>query len=230
MREPAQVTVWPRLREAGLTYEKPERRYLEASEGQRREWIKDEYPKIRRSVRRYKALLCFQDETSISLTALLGKTWSRCGKTRIRRVAGKRGRVSAMSAINKRAGPIFALHEKRIASGEVIHFLAQMLAHHKRRRLVAVMDQARPHTCKKTRCFIESQRRLHALYLPRYSSDWNPDEGVWNHLKHEELKGHQVKTKVDMKELAENKLTKMANHPRQLRGIFFRCRVADLLK
>ena len=70
-----------------------------------------------------------------------------------------------------------------------------MLKHHPRRHLVVVMDQAPPHTSKKTRAFIDSQRRLHVFYLPKYSPDWNPDEKVWNHLKHHELKGHQAKTK-----------------------------------
>jgi hypothetical protein len=48
-------------------------------------------------------------------------------------------------------------------------------------------------------------------------------------LKHQELKGHQAKTKAELKALARRKLKKMANNPKQLRGIFFRCYVADLL-
>jgi len=44
---------------------------------------------------------------------------------------------------------------------------------------------------------------------------------VWNHLKHQELKGHQAKTKPELKALANRKLEKMAGNPQQLRGIFF---------
>ena len=44
-----------------------------------------------------------------------------------------------------------------------------------------------------------------------------------------ELKGHQAKTKVEIKELAESKLTNMSQNPELLRGIYFRCCVADLL-
>jgi len=227
---PSHVTVWRRLREAGLTYQKPERRYFEASEEQRQEWIDKELPRIRRVVREHKAILYFQDEAHLSLTALLGKTWSPRGRTPIQEVTGKRGGVSAMSAINPRGRLLFTLHEKRIASAEVIHFLGQLLEHHNRRHLVVVMDKASPHTSKKTRGFIKSQKRLHVFHLPPYSPDWNPDEQVWNHLKHEELKGHQAKTKAERRDLAEKKLTQMAKNHRQLRGIFFRCCVADLLK
>jgi transposase len=107
-----------------------------------------------------------------------------------------------MSAITSRGQLIFRLHEKRIASDEVIDFLSQMLKHHKRRHLVVVMDQAPPHVSKKTTAFIQGQRRLHIFHLPKYSPDWNPDEKVWNHLKHQELKGHQARTKAELTALA----------------------------
>ena len=222
-------TIWRRLREAGLTYQKPERKYFEADEAKRQKWIEEELPHIIEIVKQYRAILYFEDESNISMTALLGKTWAPRGKTPVQRVTGNRGGISAMSAISKRGDLIFTLLEKRIASDEIIHFLKQILQHHKRRHIVVVMDQARPHTSKKTKAFIESQKRLHVFYLPPYSPDWNPDEKVWNHLKHEELKGHQAKTKEEMRELVQQKLTKMSKNPRQLRGIFFRCCVAELL-
>jgi transposase len=91
------------------------------------------------------------------------------------------------------------------------------------------MDQAPPHTSKQTAAYVASQRRLHVFHLPPYSPDRNPDEKVWNHLKHQELSGHQAKNKAEMRDLAERKLTAMAENPELLRGIYFRCCVADLL-
>ena len=41
-------TVWRRLREAGLTYQKPEREYYEIDEEARQKWIRYEVPKIRK--------------------------------------------------------------------------------------------------------------------------------------------------------------------------------------
>jgi transposase len=223
-------TVTRRLHAAGLTYQKPEREYFELSEEERQEWVRKEVPIIRAAVRKHRALLYFQDEANVSLTALLAKTWAPRGKTPKQPVTGKRGGVAAMSAITGRGQLIFRLHEKRIASLEVIDFLTQMLQHHPRRHLVVVMDQAPPHTSHATRQFIESQRRLHVFYLPKYSPDWNPDEKVWNHLKHQELKGHQARTKAELTKLTQDKLTEMSNKPELLRGIFFRCCVADILE
>jgi hypothetical protein len=64
---------------------------------------------------------------------------------------------------------------------------------------------------------------------PKYSPDWNPDEKVWNHLKHQELKGHQAKTKEELTVLANQKLTAMSNKAELLQGIFFRCCMAEVL-
>lgn len=223
-------TILRRLHEAGLTYQKPEREYFELSEEEREQWRRTQLPKIRAAVRKHRAILYFQDEANISLTALLAKTWAPCAKTPKQTVTGLRGGVSAMSAITSRGRLIFRLHDKRITSAEVIDFLAQMLRHHKRRHLVVVMDQAPPHTSKKTVAFINSQHRLHVFHLPKYSPDWNPDEKLWNHLKHQELKGHQARTKAQLKQLTHDKLRTLSKDPRLLRGIFFRCCVAELMK
>jgi len=221
-------TIWRRLREAGLTYQKPEREYYELDEQSRQDWLQNVVPEIRKTVKQYKAILYFQDEANVSLTAFLGKTWSPCGQTPKAVVTGKRGGVAAMSAISQRGHLLFRLHNKRIATPEVIGFLNQMLVHHDRRHLVVVMDQAPPHTSTKTKEFIASQKRLHVFHLPKYSPDWNPDEKVWNHLKHQELTRHQAKTKEELTNLARRKLQSMARRPSLMRGIFFRCCVAEL--
>lgn len=224
----SQDTIWRRLVEAGLTYQKPEREYYEASEEARQEWLRKDVPKIRKTVEKHRGILYFQDEANVSLTAFLGKTWAPCGQTPKAKVTGKRGGVAALSAMSRQGHLLFRLHSKRIASPEVIEFLQQMLQHHPRRHLVVVMDQARPHTSQQTRTYIESQCRLHVFYLPSYSPDWNPDEKVWNHLKHRELASHQAKTKEELTNLTRRKLQSMSKKPKLIRGLFFRCCVADL--
>ena len=221
-------TIWRRLRDAGLTYQKPERKYYEIDEATRKKWLRYEVPKIRRVIRKYRGILYFQDESKISLTAFLGKTWAPAGQTPTAKVTGNRASVAATSALSRRGQLLFRLVGKRIASREVIEFLHQMLRHHPRRHLIVVMDQAPPHTSKKTRVWIATQPRLHVFYLPKYSPDWNPDEKVWNHLKHQELSSHQAKNKDELTQLARRKLHSMAKRPKLMRGIFFRCCIAEL--
>lgn len=221
-------TIRRRLHDAGLTYQKPEREYYEIDEATRKKWMRYEVPKIRRAIKKHRGILYFQDESNISLTAFLGKTWAPRGQTPKAKVTGKRAGVAATSAISRSGQLLFRLLEKRIASQEVIEFLDQMLRHHPRRHRMVVMDQAPPHTSKKTRTWIDKQPRLHVFYLPKYSPDWNPDEKVWNHLKHQELASHQAKNKEELKQMARRKLQSMARRPKLMRGIFFRCCIAEL--
>ena len=223
-------TIWRFLRAADLTYKQPERRYFQASEVERQQWLAEELPRILQTVRDYRAVLYFEDEAQLSLTAVLAKTWGPQGARIPQPVTGQRGGISALSAISRRGELLFRLLPQRIASQEVIAFLQQILQHHPRRHVVVVMDQASPHTSQRTRTFIASQKRLQVFYLPKYSPDWNPDEPVWNHTKHQELKGHQARTTAELQRLAQQKLTRMAKNPQLIRGIFFRCCIAELMK
>jgi transposase len=223
-------TVWRRLREAGLTWQTPERQYFEADDETRRRWQEETIPKIRETLENTRGILYCEDEASVCLTPLLGKTWAERGKPRKVAVTGGRASIAAMSAISPKGRLVFQLHDKRITSVEVIDFLKQLLRQHRRRHIIVVMDQAKPHTSKMTRAFIESRRRLHVFYLPPYSPDWNPDEKVWNHLKNHELKAHRATTKQELYELAEEKLENMSDDRDLLQGLYFRCCVAELLR
>ena len=223
-------TVWRRLREAGLTWQTPERQYFEADEETRRRWQDETIPKIRETLEKTGGILYCEDEASVCLTPLLGKTWAERGKPRKVAVTGARASIAAMSAISPKGRLVFRLHDKRITSAEVIDFLKQLLRQHPGRHVVVVMDQAKPHTSKMTTAFIESRARLHVFYLPPYSPDWNPDEKVWNHLKNHELKAHQATNKKELYKLTEEKLENMRDDRDLIHGLYFRCCVAELLR
>jgi transposase len=79
------------------------------------------------------------------------------------------------------------------------------------------MDQAPCHRAKKVKTFVQSQKRLHVFYLPPRSPEYNPDEKVWNHLKHHELKSHGAKTTEELRKLTHRKLKSMAKKSAQNR-------------
>jgi transposase len=223
-------TVWRRLREAGLTWQTPERQYFEADEKTRHRWQQETIPEIRKILEKTGGILYCEDEASVCLTPLLGKTWAERGKPRKVAVTGARASIAAMSAISPKGRLVFRLHDKRITSVEVIDFLKQLLRQHPSRHVVVVMDQAKPHTSKMTKSFIASRPRLHVFYLPPYSPDWNPDEKVWNHLKNHELKAHRATNREELYDLTTEKLKNMSEDRDLLQGLYFRCCVAELLR
>lgn len=212
------------------SYKMPQKRYLEASEEKQSEWVEKDLKKIKSLVKSKRALLYFEDESAVQLAPVLAKTWGPVGKTSFQKVTGNRGSVSAISAISSSGQLIFNIHKsgKRFAAADIVKFLNMMLRHHPRRHLIVVMDQAPCHRAKKVRAFVQSQKRLHVFYLPPRSPEFNPDEKVWSHLKHHELKSHTAKTTEELRKLTHRKLKSLVKNPRKVVGIFKSCEMAHL--
>jgi transposase len=206
------------------SYKTPETRYYEADTDQQKEWQVKVVPKIKAIVRKHRAILYFEDESNVSLTPVVAKTWGPIGAKITKKITGNRGSVSAISALSSDGRLIFNVHDnsKRYGAKDIVHFLSEMLAHHPTRHLVVVMDQAPVHRAKLVKAYVGRQKRLHVFYLPPRSPEFNPDEKVWDHLKNQELKSHQATNTKSLKKITRTKLRKMAKDKRVLIGIYKR--------
>jgi transposase len=189
------TTIWRYLVKLGFSFQKPEKRYTQQDQDKVNIWIKKQWPKIKRWALENRAILYFEDESGISLAPVIGKTWAPKGKTPIVRVTGSRGGVLAMSAISPSGRMCFKLEKRRINSDVMIEFLKEIGACHFRRKVGVIMDQAPCHVSKKVRNFSEDSKQIKVFYIPPYSPELNPDEKVWRHLKHVELKDRQSQNK-----------------------------------
>lgn len=226
------MAMWRFLGKMDYTCKQVQKNYNQADEKKRDEWLQETVKKIKKTVKSHRAILYFEDESNISLSPVMGTSWSPKGEIIVAKVTGKRGSVAAISAISNDGRLVFSLHNsgKRFNSDDIIKFLGEMLSHHRRRHLVVIMDQASCHKSKKVKQYVEQQKRLHVFYLPSYSPDLNPDEQVWNHLKNNDLKCHQVNNTKDLKKLARKKLRTISKSPEKIHGIFNRCAYSKLYK
>jgi transposase len=214
------VTVWRWLNDIGLSYQKPQKRYVEQNQELVEKWIRKEWPKIKAWVKKNRAILYFEDESGVSIAPVIGKTWAKKGKPPILRVTGKRGGVLAMSAISPSGRMRFCLQKKRVNSNVMIDFLEKIAKSHKRRKIAVVMDQAPCHISKKVQNYAENHKRLRIFYIPPYSPELNPDEKVWRHLKHVSLKNHSARTKNELTKVVLSALRSIQKRP-DLASSFF---------
>lgn len=212
------------------SYKKPQQEYIEACKDKQSDWVKTQIPKIKRLLKKLNAILYFLDEASIQLSPVVAKTWGPKGQKKLQKVTGNRGSVAAISAISHRGDLLFNLHKsgKRFNTDDIICFLNQMLKHHPDRHLCVVLDQAPCHKAKRVQEFAALEKNLTLIYLPARSPEFNPDEKVWSHLKHHELKSHKAKTTDELLKLSRKKLRTMAKNPKKIRGIFRRCEKSHL--
>lgn len=214
--------VWEWLRKWNQTPQKPERRAKECNEVEVKRWLKETWPKIKEHARRWQAMLYFQDESGISLTPVLGKTWAPKGKTPIVKVTGKRGGFCLTSAISPAGRMVFRIEKERITANVHIEFLEQIIKHHPHRKIIVVEDKAPPHTAKKVGKFVEERKKIFALYyLPSYSPKLNPDEHVWAYLKNHGLKDHQAQSTIELEKLTLSKMKSIQRKKNSVKSFFY---------
>jgi len=221
----SKMAIWRFLIKFEQSFKKVQKQYYETDVKAQEKWKEDVLVKIKNLIKKHRSILYFADESCIQLSPVMGKSWGPVGEKIIHKVTGNRGSISAISAISNDGRLIFNVFDggKRFNSNDIINFLSNMLMHHSRRHLVVVMDRATCHLSKKTKSFIESQKKLHVFYLPARSPQLNPDEQVWAHLKNHELKSHQETTLKGLKKLTKKKLKNMSMDSKKIRGIFKRC-------
>jgi len=195
----SKTTLWRALRNIGLSYQIPERRAFEADPKEREAWIKKTWPKLQKKAKQERAVILFEDESTLSLIPTLGKTWSKIGHTPIVTVTGKKGNILVMSAISPSGRLFFKIPKNNVNSSEFIRFLEQILKDIKRKKIYMIADRGPAHTSKLTKAFFDQESRMELVLLPSYSPDLNPDELVWGRLKNIEMKTHNSKSKDDLR-------------------------------
>ncbi len=214
--------VWKMLQRLGITNQKPERRAMQQNPREAKKWLMDEWPEIQAHARRWQAMLYFQDESGISLTPNLGKTWAPKGKTPTIKVTGNRGGFCVTSAISPAGRLVFRLEKGRVNADKFIEFLSQIRSHHKNRKIIVVTDRAPVHRAAKVTAFVEEHKKSFAhYYLPSYSPELNPDENVWGYLKGNKLKDHQAKTTSELRKLTFAGMKSMQMQPELVQSFFY---------
>ena len=213
--------IWRWLIDWGLTNQKPERDSLEKDERAVKRWLGEEWPKIEEHRRRWQAMIYFQDESSVSLVPVMGKTWALKGKTPKIKVTGNRGSLAVSSAISPSGRMIFRIEKENVTSKSFIDFIKQISKQHSWRKIIIITDNSPTHTAKAVDNFIkENKNKIAVYYLPTYSPDLNPDEEVWNHLKTHKLRAHQAKNKKEFRPLVLSKLRSMQRSPILIKSFF----------
>ena len=213
--------LWENLRRWNLTPQKPEKVALEKNQRKVTEWINNEWPEIEKHRRRWQAMLYFQDESSVSLVPVLGKTWAKKGETPKIRVTGNRGSICLSSAISPAGRMVFRIERSTVTSKTFVDFLKQIMKNHQWRKIIVVTDNYPAHDSNYVKNFIEqNKKRIAVYYLPTYSPDLNPDEDVWKYLKNVKLKAHQARNKKEFKPLVLSKMQSMQKRPYLIKSFF----------
>jgi transposase len=111
------------------------------------------------------------------------------GQTPVLRHKLTRDHLSVISAVSAEGDLYLQVREKAFDSVGIIGFLQHLQAQVEG-PLVLVWDGAPIHRSKAIRAYLAegAATRIRLERLPGYAPDLNPDEGIWQYLKHVEMK------------------------------------------
>lgn len=215
------VSVGRLLAQLGITCQKPLHRAQERDEALVQQWLKKDYPEIRKMAQKQGAEIYFGDAAHMRSDHHAGRSWGKKGETPIVEATGARHSMSLLSAISSRGHMRFMIKEQGGVNASVfIEFLKRLIAGAER-VIFLIVDRGPAHIARTTREFVESLNgSLRLFYLPPYSPDRNPDELVWKHLKAETVGRMAVTSKDDFKAKVRSSMRQLQNNPEKISSFY----------
>jgi len=205
-----------------FTSKKPIKRAYERKDEKTQQWLKEEYPKIKKEAKADNADIWWADETScVSLPTNL-KGYAPIGNKNkpVLTHPARKFRINMISAITNTGKTMFALYEESINVDRFIDFI-QRVIDSSDKKVYLVVDNLRVHHAKLVKAWIEEHKEQIAIfYLPPYSPEFNPDEYLNQDYKRN---ANKEKIPLNQKELRENTLKHMnalQNNPEKVANFF----------
>jgi transposase len=172
------------LKQLGLTCQRPLFRAMEQDPERVRRWREQEYPAIREQARKAGAEIYFGDEAGVRSDCHAGTTWGIKGQTPVVYSTGQRSSVNMISAVSARGRLRFMATKGRVNGLVFMEFLKRLM-HKAPRPIFLILDGGSYHRSRPVKDYVASLGgKLQLFFLPPYSPELNPDEQVWNYVKH----------------------------------------------
>jgi transposase len=196
-------------------------RARERDEALGQQWLKKDYPGIKRMAQKQGADIYFSEDAQIRSDHHGGRSWGKKGATPMGEATGARHSISLISAISSRGHMRFMIKQQGGVNAAVfIEFLKRLIVG-ARREIFLIADRGPAHIAKKTRTFVETLKgKLRLFYLPPYSPDRDPDELVWKHLKTHTVGRRGVISRDDFKRKVRSSMRQLQNHPWKIISFF----------
>jgi transposase len=176
-------TVGKYLARWGFTAQKPIRRAYEQDPAAVRRWLRQEYPAILARARQDRGVIFWGDETGLRSDDVRGRGYAPCGRPPVVRVCHKRAGLSLISAVANKGELRWMVVDGAVNAPTLIRFLERLIRE-ACRKVFIILDRLRVHRARLVQDWLATHSaKIEVHYLPSYSPDLNPDEGVNADLK-----------------------------------------------
>ena len=207
----------------GFTPQKPINKVYAKNETQVRDWLKNQYPQIKRLAQNDKAEIHWGDETGLRNDQLNGRGYSPKGVTPTRQISSIRERVNMISSVTNNGKVRFMFYKETMNSTLLIKFFKRLIKSTDK-KVYLILDNLRVHHSKKVSEYLkENAVYIKVCYLPSYSPELNPDELLNNDLKRAVSSKPSKREKGRLEKNAKSHMRSIQKRPAHVKS-FFQCK------
>jgi transposase len=177
------------LKQLGWTPQVPVIRALQRDEDEIRHWQQVVWPQLQRQASRERRTLVFTDESGFYLLPGVVKTYAPAGNPPVLYEWQTRDHLSVMGGLTREAKVYSLVRQESLNGLHTLEFLKHLLRY-LGPRLLVIWDGSPIHRRAAVKEFLASRQGqgVRVERLPAYAPDLNPVEGLWQQLKHVELR------------------------------------------
>jgi transposase len=185
-----------------------------------RRWLGREYPAIVARARQARGIILWGDETGLRSDDVRGRGYAPRGRTPLVHVCHQRASLSLISAVANKGDLRWMIVDGAVKAATLIRFLGRLIRD-ARRKVFLILDRLRVHRARLVQDWLaEHGSSIEVHYLPPYSPDLNPDEGVNADLKQAVPRGAPARSKPQLKRAAISHMRSLSKRPHRIRSIF----------
>ena len=208
------------LKSWGYTPQKPIAKAFEQKEERVEEWLKKEYPSIKRKAKKENAVIYWGDETGMRSDHQAGRSYAPKGETPVIRKTGQRFSINMISALSNKGHLEFMILESSFNSEVFMEFLERIIKYKQQKTYLIVDGHPAHKTIKVKEWISQNKNKIELFYLPPYSPELNPDELLNQDIKTNVIGKKRPINKEQMKNNVTSFMTYRKNDKMQVQKYF----------
>jgi transposase len=185
-----------------------------------RRWLRRDYPAIAARAKAEGGTLFWGDETGLRSDDVRGRGYAPPGRTPEVRVNHKRANLGLISAVTNKGELRWMVLDGAITAPDLLRFLAR-LVRDAGQKVFLILDRLPVHRSAKLRDWLVGREaEIEVFYLPGYSPELNPDEGVNGDLKQAVTRQAPARSKAQLKRTVVGHMRRLSKLPDRVRSFF----------
>jgi transposase len=204
----------------GFTAQKPLRQAYEQSSKAVRRWLRQDYPAIAARARGEKGTIFWGDETGLRSDDVRGRSFAPRGRTPVVRPSHKRVGLGLISALTNKGELRWMVLDGAVKAPSLIRFLGRLIQDASG-KVFLIWDNLPVHRARAVRGWLTERReQIEVFFLPPYSPELNPDEGLNADLKQAVTCKPPARSKHELKRSVISQMRRLAKLPHRIRSYF----------